>query len=270
MYCWRIGYFPQDISVGDGMLFILLAIASGGLYLFFIMSLTSLGYGVKYIGLVIKYGWDWLQEYRRVAAGQAASTTPLSLPPFRFDLWIFAAFGVLFITLLSHSDLLTAILLTVCAPCCLWLWGKSQKNAKAIVELDQKRNKTQEELKRLKNMRTMQPLGFVIFLAAPLLVGGVTGQFLDGVMRLVNVRNDTAVVHIKAPYIQYAKEYGIKGQASAFGSDYARFDKSAILFNGFGKNVVVEMTNSDGPVSLVIPSESIFIIQKSHADTPAR
>jgi outer membrane porin protein LC len=41
-----------------------------------------------------------------------------------------------------------------------------------------------------------------------LLVGGVTGQFLDGVMRLVNVRNDTAVVHIKAPYIQYAKEYG--------------------------------------------------------------
>jgi hypothetical protein len=175
------------------MLFILLAIASGGLYLFFIMSLTSLGYGVKYIGLVIKYGWDWLQEYRRVAAGQAASTTPLSLPPFRFDLWIFAAFGVLFITLLSHSDLLTAILLTVCAPCCLWLWGKSQKNAKAIVELDQKRNKTQEELKRLKNMRTMQPLGFVIFLAAPLLVGGVTGQFLDGVMRLVNVRNDTAV-----------------------------------------------------------------------------
>ena len=23
-YCWRIGYFPQDVAIGDGLLFILL------------------------------------------------------------------------------------------------------------------------------------------------------------------------------------------------------------------------------------------------------
>src|SRR5699024_10521964 len=42
-YCWKIGYFPQDASVGDGFLFIILAIAFGGVYLFFVMCLTSLG-----------------------------------------------------------------------------------------------------------------------------------------------------------------------------------------------------------------------------------
>ena len=54
-YCWKIGYFPQDASVGDGLLFILLAIAFSGAYLFFVVCLTSLG-------LLLRPVWHGLQS----------------------------------------------------------------------------------------------------------------------------------------------------------------------------------------------------------------
>ena len=158
MYCWRIGYFPQDVSVGDGIVFILLAIAFGGLYSFFVVSLTSLGYVLKYPLLLIKHGWYLRQEHRRNASGAPASTPPQSLAPFEPVFLIFAAFGVFFIVMLSQIHAITALLLTICAVACIFIWGINQNNANKIIALEQIANKSVDQIKTLKNLRSTRPL----------------------------------------------------------------------------------------------------------------
>ncbi|MFZ3003934.1 MAG: hypothetical protein WA071_26715 [Undibacterium umbellatum] len=43
IYSLRINHFPRDLSVSDGMLFLLVAACYGMVYLFFLACLTSLG-----------------------------------------------------------------------------------------------------------------------------------------------------------------------------------------------------------------------------------
>ena len=43
LYSLRIGHFPQDLSLGDGILFLMAAACFGIVYIFFTISLISLG-----------------------------------------------------------------------------------------------------------------------------------------------------------------------------------------------------------------------------------
>ena len=261
-YCWKIGYFPQDVSVGDGLLFILLAIAFGGVYLFFVVSLTSLGLSLRPV-------WHGLQKlfllllkaYERVS-GRTASYTPFTIEKGGFELFIFAIFGLFFIWAFSFSDIKVLATLVLCVWGCALLWSTYQQNSREIDLLERRDNLADEDSKRLKRLVDFQPFLLGMILVVPLLIGGVSGKLLDGAMRLANVRADAAVVHVKEPYVKYAAEFGVKGQQSNFGSDYSKFEKTSILFNGFGKNIVIEVEGKDGRATLVVPSDHAYIVQR--------
>lgn len=261
-YCWKIGYFPQDISVGDGLLFILLAIAFGGAYLFFVVCLTSLG-------LFLRPLWHGLQRlfvlllkgYKKIT-GKTANYTPFAIEKGGSELFFFAILGLIFIWGFSLSDIKVLATLVLCVWGCALIWSSYQQNSREIDLLERRCNLTDDESKRFKQLTDFQPFLLVVILVVPLLIGGVSGKLLDGAMRLANVRDDTVVVHLKEPYVKYASEHGLKGGESNFGTEYSKFEKASILFNGFGKNSVIEFLGSNGRVSLVIPSDYAYIVRR--------
>lgn len=261
-YCWRIGYFPQDASVGDGLLLILLAISFGGLYIFFIMSLTSLGivfrpvwHGFQRLFLVL------LKAFNKLS-GKKIEYHPFTIEKARIEFFFFAMFGLFFVIWFSRLDIKILWTLTLCVWGSALIWSTYLQNHRDISTLEHKEIPTDNDIKRLRNLNSTQPFLVVIFLTLPLLVGGVTGELLDGAMRLANIRKDVAVVHIKEPYVTYAVEYGLIGEKSAFGSDFSKYRDITILFDGLGRNVVIEMKKATGTVSFAIPSDHIYIIQK--------
>jgi hypothetical protein len=208
-YCWGIGYFPRDISVGDGLLFILFAIAFGGVYMFFFMSLTSLGISLRPL-------WHGLQRlfllllkgYEKVT-GKETNYTPFVIEKGGLELLVFAIFGLFFIWGFSLADIKVLSTLVMCTWGCALLWSSYQQNSREIDQLENKESVTEEETKRLARLNNFQPVALGIILVIPLLIGGVSGKLLDGAMRLANVRADTATIHIKEPYVKFAKINGV-------------------------------------------------------------
>ncbi|MNP74852.1 hypothetical protein D3C76_1717920 [compost metagenome] len=56
-------------------------------------------------------------------------------------------------------------------------------------------------------------------------------------------------------------ENGLVGDKSNFGNEYLKYSNVNVLFQGIGKNVVVEKNIGKDVISLPIPAESIFIVK---------
>ncbi|MCT8468466.1 hypothetical protein KZO85_07755 [Chromohalobacter canadensis] len=260
-YSWKIGYFPKDVSLGDGFLFLLLAITFGGVYLFFVVSLTSLG-------IVLRPLWHVLQNLYLKGAElyKKLKNEPLDYPGFTiekpgFEHFVLAIFGLFFVVFFGLPEVKVLGTLILCTWVCALMWSICQQNGREIRELRAEELESDEQKDRLKRLSDAQPIFLGILLVLPLLIGGVSGKLLDGAMRLANVRSDQVTVHIKKPYVKYADEHGFKGSESRFGADYSKFENSSVLFNGFGKNVVIELYDEGmAPEKLVIPSDHVHII----------
>ena len=103
----------------------------------------------------------------------------------------------------------------------------------------------------------------VVIFFIPLLVGGISGKLADGAMRLVGARAESAIVHLKEPYKTYASLHGLPGEESQFGEDYQALHNVVVLFNGFGRDVVIEGADAEGnKVQLTVPSDHAHIIER--------
>ncbi|MDZ7320155.1 hypothetical protein N4G41_00715 [Kosakonia sacchari] len=261
LYCWRIGYFPQDVSVGDGLLLILLAVTFGGFYLFFVASLVCLGITLRRVWQELQRLYSFSVNIFNKRTGKNITYTPSAIERMHPELLIFAAFGLFFVIGFGISDIITSATLLLCAWFSALMWRDYQQNAQNIFMLKHREPLTDDELKRLKKLSSNQPFFIAILLILPLVIGGVTGKLLDGTMRLANIRTEAAVVHIKEPYAKYAEEYGLKGEKSNLGTEYSKFSNVSILFNGFGKNVVMENKKPGGVVQFVVPADQVYVVK---------
>lgn len=89
LYSMRIGYFPQDLTIGDGVLLIFIAASFGFIYLFYIYSLISLGVACSPVLLPI--------FNRAMKAINKRRARPIA-PPFE---WVKFNFGSLLCALLA-------------------------------------------------------------------------------------------------------------------------------------------------------------------------
>lgn len=261
-YCWTIGYFPQDVSVGDGLLFIMLAIAFSGVYFLFVVGLTCLGLTLRpiwnggqevYIWLLNKYNWAFRRnrQYERFTIIEAAK-----------EHFIFALFGLIFVYGFGSLDLRVVGSLVLVVFGCAFIWSLHQKNESTIIDIEKQDVATEEEKDRVVYLKKNQKFVLLALMAIPLLFGGVSANLIDGTMRLSNIRAEKVTVHIKEPYLKYASEYGLKGAQSAFGKDYGKFEDMSILFNGFGKNAVITQNGIRHAPNLVIPNDHIIVIKR--------
>lgn len=99
-YSLRINHFPQDLSVGDGILFLMAAACFGVIYIFFISCLVALGVVLSpAIRAIFKLSTWGITLFRKGA------TAPIhALAPFAWSAVVPALFSLVFIAGLGSRD----------------------------------------------------------------------------------------------------------------------------------------------------------------------
>lgn len=262
VYSWMIGYFPTGVTIGDGLLFILLATVTGLLISLFSFSFASLGVAMWPV-------WrsaTWLLSHGLVLASKVTSKelTLGSFPTLRkagVEHYGFALFGLLFAGKLAAQDWLAFTLVLALLFTSSVLWSTYKNNEEASIELlnsdkpDEDKKAFQKDVKRKNTLLLMA----VIFM--PLVITGAPSMLANGTMRISEVRIESAAVHIKQPYTAYATEYGVTGEGSNFGEGFLKFENAKVLFTGIGTNTVLSLINEKGKsVQLVVPNTSVHVL----------
>lgn len=262
-YCWRIEYFPRDVSVGDGLLFIMLAIAFGGIYLFFTLCLTNLEILLRQLWHGRKSVFHYALKLFNKVTNKNIEYKPFRIEQCGVSNCVFTVFGLLFVCGFSQNNLKIFTTLMLSTLVCAFMWSTHQQNSIEIRSIESKDDSSEDEKAKAERLRSHQLLWLIVIVSTPLFIGGVSDKLLDGAMRLANVRTEKAVVHIKEPYITYASESGVTGSKSNFGEKYTRIEDVNVLFNGFGGNVVIKAkSGSNNYVNLTIPADHVHIIAR--------
>ncbi|MCD2453175.1 hypothetical protein GO003_022590 [Methylicorpusculum oleiharenae] len=267
-YCFKIGYFPQGMTVGDTLSFVIVALMYGFLFALISLSLFSVGKLILHLigallGFVLKDRAASVWHHITVICG----FIPL-LPTL-----IFALIGVLYIAMYWKDKGPSAIWLAVPVLILLFLVGgyvimdrklaSEGERLKNFVEIvgGEKRIESEARLKRLKVLRAL----FVwIIILWPIILGLISEPFINGAIRLSHLRIDEAEVYVKQPYCEIATVYFAKAKQSE-SEKFCKFTGMAVLFHGIGTNTLLA-TMSDQDNYLAVPSKEVVV--KSVANKP--
>lgn len=251
-YYYLIGFFPYDLSIGDGLLFIGVAIAFGFIDLLFTTLFSCVGFKLRGVILVIT------KAYLKFSKRNQSRDEIMSMVPNEtgITIWIPALLGWLVMIKLSlHGNLLETFTALVILIFTSWFCSHC---ISSYLQIKEEESLSSEPIN--KNRRQLKTLYLLVLLLFPVFIEGVMSTMSTGTMRLMKIRQDNVTVHISNPYAQFAIEGGTKGEVSAMGSDYLKFENVDILYTGPGKNTVLQFTNRDKKnTKLIIPTEKIFI-----------
>jgi len=262
-YSWLIGYFPSGVTIGDGLLFLLLATVMTILVTLFSLSFKSLGVALWPVWKCVIYLIRVLLFITNRLTNKNFDIN--ALPNIRkpgFEDYGFALIGAPFAWFLAfqgwQAALITAGLLFFSSV--MFSSFEEQKELTANV-LEDEEVATEEKESASKTLREKGNRQLIMTIILPLVIPGALTMLFTGVMRLSDVRVESTVVHIKAPYSTYAEESGIKGEPSNFGANFLRFDEAQVLFKGIGSNTVLSLQPEDKDrVQIVVPNSSIHLL----------
>lgn len=264
-YSLRINHFPQDLAIGDGLLFLMAAMCFGIIYAFFIVCLVALGVVMSpiirliffIVGKVINFARKRkLRQHYELAA---------------FDTWAIlpSIFSVVLILIFGQRDrnaywnlpLLSAALYLFYS-----LFISSGKKIKKIetiknsILLSSEKNNvfTHGDPDKLKQM---QQICVGVTFICPLFIGGVSGQLLDAAMRAAHVRNENVVIYVMEPYASLIPN-SVASEFPLQLKDYKSFDKAFVLLSGFGKTTVISFKDRGIERKLEIPNDKMIIESK--------
>lgn len=277
-YSLRIDHFPQDLSAGDGLLFLMTAACFGFIYMFFTASLVALGISISPgIRAILKlFAWAiGLARKRKVNFAH-------EFAPFEWIAILLALFSIILIWALGSQDsdaywnlpLLSATLYL--AYSIFWSCGNKIRKIEHIkgsaLHTDEK-----EYVARIgdvEKLRKLQLFSLASILFMPLVFGGVSGQLLDAAMRTAHIRIEKSIIYVKEPYsslLPKSAEFGLNtsnpstppsspaATSHITPKDYTAFDKTIVLFTGFGKTTVVSFHDAGATKKLEIPNDHIII-----------
>lgn len=258
IYCWRIGYFPSDVTVGDGLLFIILAISFGGVYTFFVSCITNLGMWPISLYKNLKAWLPSLYQKFRRGKGRVAKAT-MGWP--ELDSIIFALLGIILILGFGWGEYRVLLSLTFTSIFCAILWDlylRIEKLARSMIQVSEASNVDNQYAKKMLNKKYTVLVALFIL---PLAMGGVTGKIFDGTMRIANIRTDSVSIHLKGEYAILAEDAGVKTRESTLGNEFKFLDNANVLFEGFGRNVVIEVAgDKNKKIKLVVPRDHLHIV----------
>lgn len=268
-YCWYIDYFPRDLSIGDGLLFIFIAAGFGFVYIFFVASLTSLGLTAVWLYNANKRMKSWMIRVRR----RIQSKRKFSLEDLNENLPIGAtcigltSFGILIVANLVNHNVYSIFPLGATIFLTTLLVYIFRAESSKIRQLKSRSLLTPREQQALGRLHTSRRVSVLLLIICPLAICGYTKVLTKVAMSLLNIRNESTVVDLKKPYSEIFTNRGIQGTDSEFGDEYTRFKDTKILLSGFGSQVVISMwKNCETEVKMPIPSDSIFIPPEEPVD----
>lgn len=260
LYSLRIGHFPKGLSLGDGLLFLLTAGCFGAVYALFVGSLVSLGSCLSLITKPLLSAALWLVE----KVTNKKTTLVYEIAQFHWSSLFFAGLALIMIWKFGKNDLwiygqllALSIMLHMIYSAAI---GASQKYRDAeklhsmVIEIPGKTQASDAASKE----KSVHILGYVLVVLAPLLMGGVTGQLVDGAMRLAQVRIEQPTLYISSPYSSLIpvdlianKKYSPEGHKA--------YEGMTVLFNGFGSTTVIAFRDGNQYRQLEIPNDHIIV-----------
>ncbi|MFW9082942.1 hypothetical protein ACOI7N_00010 [Pseudomonas sp. P2758] len=251
------GHYPQGVSIGDGLLFLISALCFGGIYLIFTGLITATGVLLSPVLIPA------LRLYLRTTEKLSKEKSSLIFEYQKINLAtvLFGLSGAIFIYALSRNNLVEHIPLMI-TPLFQYIMystlldhNKKIKSSiinskKPKIEHAQKESQT-VDIEWLKKTRAMT-IGVLI--VTPLCFGGITTDLLQTAMTIANVRIEKAVIHVKPPYSSL-----LPGQTDSKLENYKRFENATIIFRGVGNTTLVEIQSEDSSTRLEVPNNSIII-----------
>lgn len=263
-YSLRINHFPQDLSVGDGLLFIMAAACFGVIYTIFIASLVSLGITlspiIKFVFKFFVWGINKCRSHK---------VEPFhTLAPFEWAAVLFALFAILIILALGTKDSKVYWSLPLLSVALYFFYSLYQSCGNKIKEIESVKNsvvhtKEKENVAQfgdVEKLRALQLFSLGTIMAVPLLLGGVSGSLLDAAMRLAYVRIKKSVVYIKEPYSELLPKTLTSKVLSP--KNFTAFDGTVVLFKGFGKTTVISFSDGAATRRLEIPNDQIIVEER--------
>lgn len=268
LYSIRIGHFPQGLALGDGLLFLLAAGCFGFLYAFFTAGLVGLGSCFSPLTNQV------LKLSSRVMAklcGKKIGPT-YELEPFQWPAVPFAVMAVVTIISLGGSDYSVYLKLSAVAVMLHIIYSvaidankklrAAQRLQGSVIETPDKALAAVEASKQ----KSIYHIVCFLMMLLPLLIGGVSGQLVDGAMRLANVRIEHPVIYAKAPYGELLPESLIAKDLKA-PEGYKAYEGISVRFKGFGSMTVVAFKDEGMERQLEIPNDQIIVEKKSQNRT---
>lgn len=262
-YSLRIGHFPQDLTVGDGLLFILTAVCFGLTYLFFVASLISLGVIASPATKLLSKLYLLSYKFRKVKQPQQV----FDFAKFQWSYLLFAGFAILLIWSLGKRDSNAYWNLPLLSIGMYFFYSVYLSTGDKIREIEislksivQRNENGIATTGKIENLRKAQMLSLGVLLAMPIFTGGVTGQLLDSAMRQAHVRIEETTVFIKEPYSSLLP-LEARAPVQLMTAQYIKFDKVIVLFRGFGKTTVISFVDKGTKKQLEIPNDQLIVNQ---------
>ena len=101
-----------------------------------------------------------------------------------------------------------------------------------------------------------------LIMLLPLLMGGVSGQLMDGAMRMAQVRIEHATVYVKAPFNSLMPDALVAKEAKT-PEGYKAYVGVIVQFKGFGNTTVIAFKDGELQRQLDIPNDQIIVEKKS-------
>lgn len=265
-YSLRINHFPQDLSVGDSLLFLMAAACFGLIYVIFIASLVSLGITLSpAIRAVLNISVWGVSRFRKRKVELAYRLAP-RLAPFEWLAVLFALFSIVIILRLGSQDSTVYWNLPILSIFLYLMYSVYVSSGNKIKKIEKLKNTVlhtdeKESIVQLGDpemLRREQIFSLATILVVPLLIGGVSGQLLDAAMRTAHVRVEKPVIYVKEPYSSLLPKV-LTSKSQNPPKEYTAFDGTVVLFKGFGKTTVVSFADGNATRKLKIPNDQLII-----------
>lgn len=258
-YCFKIGYFPTDLSISDTFIFIALSILFGILYGITLLTIKILFNIIFSFLLYLNVKFFKFKEL--------IVFSNLVYRKYKFS--IDEIFGSIFVIIwlsffllmkiIKPLDVLSVLVIFFIAVCFYEV---------SIIKIKEKRLSNGLGIDDIEFIRKKEFLNITVFLLTIflLLFSGMKAEgFVKSSMQILSLANDNVSVHIQKPYGQYLVEYGVPTINSNFGDDYVKSENVDVLMQGVGSNVVMNFAKNreNGEiekVKIILPRDKIHII----------
>jgi hypothetical protein len=275
IYAQHINYFPQDLSMGNGLLLCFIFACFGIIYSVLTGCLLSLGIlfspiinvllnGIIHIDRSLRKNKEKYQEpvFKHYKTPRIVLAALLSIS------------GMMLIYALSRHDVQAywqLPMLSIFLYMAYSIYNQKTTNNKdvinSVLHTDEKEKLLlthTEELKRKRQallVLCLSPLVFIFFFTQ------LWTPLLDATMRFAHIRVEHPIVYMKEPYSSLLPQTLASKNQMAL-KDYVAFDGLTILFKGFGKTTVVSFPDTDAVRQLEIPNDFLIIEKrKPHQST---
>lgn len=277
LYFIYIGYFPTDLSLGDGLLFFLITIKFCFLYLLFLGAHYALGNTLvgmlkvfKNICITLFYFGKKLDEkiFNLFFLELGLKESVDKIGKFFIKL-LLSIFGLAFVFVFyggKSLNFLIMIFLSLLLKVCIDKLIKQFKIEKINNE------KLTDGEKELKNRKLLVMLLYILFVPSGVYLfyaGKETNFFITNTLGSVREDDKNSLIYIKLVFKDFFPEAKIGDKKG----DYIEIKDAEVLLRGVGKNALVQYTSKAKDqngnmvpikVKVEIPNDSLLIIRRSH------